>query len=321
MPIAIAHSAAVRALDGPRQDLGAVRRPTPSTSPAPTCTPSSVRRASACWFVVSWRSRVTPRRVGSTIGHDHLAVGRARGHEDAVGERPGGHAVLHAVEHPAVAVGRGRGRRVQRVGAGLGERRGRGSSRRSRRRAAARRAARRCRTRAIGSAPITRRVVRDRRDRATDLLEHERGLEEAVPAAALRLGERDAEHARRRRASPTARGRSSRRRPRPPSGARARARPRGSAWRGPAGPAAPREKEKSTCSRLLLLTEGRSGMPRPNTAIRSRCTSFTPPPNVRMMQAAVAVLQTRPAAPRRARRPSGTTFWPRISIRSRNASR
>ncbi len=110
----------------------------------------------------------------------------------------------------------------------------------------------------------------------------ERGLEEAVAPAALRLGERDAEHAR-----------------------VGELRPQLAVevlvaaldlLQTLVGELTLEDLRGQTLQVLLFLREGEvhlirsvryrgaSGMPRPNTAIRSRCTSFTPPPNVRMIR-------------------------------------
>ena len=188
------------------------------------------------------------------------ARARARGRRSA---RPGTQSFTPS-STPAVAVGRRRRGRSERVGAGLGERRRARSSRRRRRPAAARPAARRVPKRGDRQrAEHDGRVVRDRRDGATDLLEHERDLEEAVA---------------RRRPAP----RAPRCRARPASASFAHssrskllvaaldllqalvraARPRGSASRGPGGPAAPpRRRSPSVVS---------------STGARAACRGRTP---------------------------------------------
>ena len=133
--------------------------------------------------------------VGVHDRDDDPAVVGGGGDEDVVGEGTVGHADLLAVEHPAVAVAPRGGDGVVRVGAGLDE--GGGEQTLA--------------VRDAGQEPLLLLVAAELGDRqraehdggqvghgrhrAAELLEHDRRLEEPVPAAAVRLGEGDAEQA------------------------------------------------------------------------------------------------------------------------------
>ena len=124
---------------------------------------------------------------------DADAVRRRRRHQQELGDQPGQHVGLGALEHPAVAVGLGRRGRDQRVGQRL-DQRGRGHEAAGGQTGEERRLL-------LGGAEAGDRHPRERERRqrghgrgpAAHLLQHEAELEQAQPCAAVLLGHRDAE--------------------------------------------------------------------------------------------------------------------------------
>ena len=195
---------------------------------------------------------------------------------------PTGTQQLGAVEPPAVAVGRpsvvGASGPVPDLGQGRGQHPAAGGHARQQRR-----------TLLVGAELVDRQrgqhggEVRDRGRRPPDLLEDQADLEEAEAAAADVLGQGDAEQAGVGQGRPQpgrvriARGLDA------PSGPRWSTGRRGSGRPGPTTACCSSLNEKSMAGAVPRYRSAR-GRPRPNMAIRSRCTSLVPPPKVRMMR-------------------------------------